>query len=151
MGFSILRDTMRTLLKCLVILVICSCQESSDIQRPNFIYIFTDDLGYGDLGCFGASDIKTPNIDRIASEGIKFTDLYSASSVCSPSRAGLLTGRYPQRWGMHGVFFPNSLGGMPSEELTIAEVLRDANYATGIVGKWHLGHTYNHLPLTARI
>lgn len=116
-------------------------------KPPNFVYIFADDLGYGDLGCFGATDIKTPHIDRLANEGIKFTNLYSASSVCSPSRAGLLTGRYPQRWGLHGVYFPNSLGGMPTAEVTIAEVLKQKNYATGIVGKWHLGHLHDHAPI----
>jgi arylsulfatase A-like enzyme len=114
---------------------------------PNIVHIFADDLGYGDLGCFGATDINTPNIDRIAGEGIKFTEFYSASSVCSPSRAGLLTGRMPQRMGINGVFFPESYTGMPEDEITIAELLKEKNYATGIVGKWHLGHRRQYLPL----
>jgi arylsulfatase A len=131
---------------------LASCNSAKDKAHenkklPNIIHIFADDLGYGDIGCFGATDIKTSNIDRIASEGIKFTEFYSASPVSSPSRAALLTGRYPQRMGINNVFFPESLTGMPSEEITIAELLKEKNYATGIVGKWHLGHHYKFLPL----
>jgi len=111
------------------------------------VFIFTDDLGYGDLGCFGAEDIETPNIDRLANEGIKFTEFYSASPVCSPSRAGLLTGRMPQRMGINGVFFPESFTGMPTDEITIADLLKKQGYSTGIVGKWHLGHLERYLPL----
>lgn len=116
-------------------------------KLPNIIFIFADDLGYGDLGCFGATDIKTPHIDRMAAEGIKFTEFYSASPVSSPSRAGLLTGRHPLRMGIHGVFTSESFSGMPAEEVTIAEMLKQKNYATGIVGKWHLGHHHKYLPL----
>lgn len=127
---------------------IISCQERKpDLPPPNIIHIFADDLGYGDLGCFGATDIKTPNIDRIAAEGIKFTSFYSASHVCSPSRAALMTGRLPQRMGIHGVFFPESYTGMPTSEYTIAEMLKEKGYATGMVGKWHLGHRKEFLPL----
>jgi len=129
----------------LTIIAFISCSDHE--PKPNIVYIFADDLGYGDIGCFGATDILTPNIDRIANEGIKFTDLYSASSICSPSRAGLLTGRYPQRWGLNGVYFPNSFTGMPSSEVTIAEILKTAGYATGHVGKWHLGHLHDYAPL----
>ncbi len=114
---------------------------------PNFVFIFADDLGYGDLGCFGATDIATPHLDGMARQGIRFTSFYSASPVCSPSRAGLLTGRYPQRMGINGVFFPESFTGMAPEEITIAEVLKAKGYATGIVGKWHLGHLKRFLPL----
>lgn len=114
---------------------------------PNIIHIFADDLGYGDLGCFGADDIKTPNIDRLANEGLKFTSFYSASPICSPSRAALMTGRLPQRMGINGVFFPESFTGMSPEEFTIAELLKKKGYNTGIVGKWHLGHMYQYLPL----
>lgn len=136
------------LFSMLIIIHGCSTKASeAENERPNIIYIFADDLGYGDLGCFGATDIKTPNIDRIADEGMKFTSFYSASSVCSPSRAGLLTGRLPQRMGVNSVFFPESFTGMPTSEITIAEVLKEQNYATGIVGKWHLGHRYEYLPL----
>ena len=116
-------------------------------QKPNIVYIFADDLGYGDLSCYGAKDINTPNIDQIAKQGIKFTEFYSASSVCSPSRAALLTGRYPQRMGINTVFFPESFTGIPDTEITIPEILKDKGYATGIVGKWHLGHHYQYLPL----
>jgi arylsulfatase A len=121
-----------------------SVQENSE---TNFVIIYCDDLGYGDLGCFGATDILTPNIDRMASDGIRFSEFYSASPVCSPSRAALLTGRIPQRMGINGVFFPQSFTGMPVEENTIAELLKTADYATGMVGKWHLGHMEKFLPL----
>ena len=116
-------------------------------QKPNIVYIFADDLGYGDLSCYGAKDINTPNIDQIAKQGIKFTEFYSASSVCSPSRAALLTGRYPQRMGINTVFFPESFTGIPDKEITIPEILKEKGYATGIVGKWHLGHHSKYLPL----
>ena len=115
--------------------------------QPNIVFIFADDLGYGDISCFGANDIYTPNIDKIADNGIKFTEFYSASPLCSPSRAGLLTGRLPQRMGINDVFYPESFTGMASEEITIAEILKEKNYATCIVGKWHLGHHYQYLPL----
>lgn len=121
--------------------------EKNKSSRPNIVFIFADDLGYGDLSCFGAKDISTPNIDLIASEGIKFTEFYSAAHICSPSRAALLTGRLPQRMGITNVFFPESFTGMPEEEITIAELLKQKGYATGIVGKWHLGHMERYLPL----
>lgn len=127
----------------------CGSQEEKAVKSelPNIVFIFADDLGYGDLGCFGATDIATPNIDRIAAEGIKFTSFLSASPVCSPSRAGLLTGRMPQRIGINAVFFPDSFTGMDPEEITIAEVLKAKGYRTGVVGKWHLGHMEKYLPL----
>jgi arylsulfatase A len=134
-----------------LVFLLCSCGEKSntspDSSLPNIVFIFADDLGYGDLGCFGATAIATPNIDRIATEGIKFTSFLSASPVCSPSRAGLLTGRMPQRMGINSVFFPESLTGMDPEEITIAEILKSKGYRTGIVGKWHLGHMEKYLPL----
>lgn len=117
------------------------------VKKPNFVVILADDLGYGDIGAFGASDIRTPNIDRMASQGIKFTEFYSPSPVCSPTRFGLLTGRFPRRQGIDGVFFPESFNGIPAEEVTIAEALKTSGYATGIVGKWHLGHHKPFLPL----
>jgi len=141
-----------------LLLLLIGCQQATTPKEetapaaatanaPNFVFIFTDDLGYGDLACFGATDIATPNLDKMANGGIKFTEFYSASPVCSPSRAGLLTGRLPQRMGINGVFFPTSLSGMPTDEITIAEVLKDKGYATGCVGKWHLGHMERFLPL----
>ncbi len=114
---------------------------------PNIVVVYCDDLGYGDLGCFGNPVIRTPNVDRLAAEGMKFTEFYSASPVCSPSRAALLTGRIPQRMGINSVFFPRSFTGMPVEEITIAQLLKTRGYATGIVGKWHLGHRHEFLPL----
>lgn len=114
---------------------------------PNIVFIFADDLGYGDIGAFGATDVKTPNIDQIAARGAKFTDFYSASPVCSPSRAALLTGRLPIRMGIHHVFNETSYRGMPESELTIAELLQTRGYATSAIGKWHLGHQPSFLPL----
>ncbi len=109
---------------------------------PNIVIIFADDLGYGDLGCYGHPSIRTPHLDRMAAEGLRFTDFYSAAEVCTPSRAALLTGRYPIRSGMAGarrVLFPNSKGGLPPGEITIAEALKERGYATAHIGKWHLG------------
>ncbi|NQZ79161.1 MAG: sulfatase [Ekhidna sp.] len=120
---------------------------SANGDTPNFVIIFCDDLGYGDLGVYGNELIKTPNLDQMAAEGMRFTDFYSANPVCSPSRAGLLTGRYPVRMGINKVFFPQSWTGMSPEEVTIAEMLKQKDYATGIVGKWHLGHHHKYLPL----
>lgn len=114
--------------------------------RPNIILIFADDLGYGDLGCYGHPTIRTPNLDRMASEGIRFTQFYAAAPVCSPSRAALLTGRYPMRSGVTRVLFPDSQGGLPPSEITTAEILRGAGYRTAAVGKWHLGHLPQYLP-----
>jgi len=119
-------------------------------EKPNIIIIFADDLGYGDLSCYGHPTIITPHLDKMASEGQKWTNFYVAASVCTPSRAGLITGRYPIRSGMCSdrsrVLFPNSTGGLPSGEITIAEQLKKAGYATAAVGKWHLGHLKPYLP-----
>jgi arylsulfatase A len=116
-------------------------------SRPNIVFILCDDLGYGDTGCYGAADLSTPNIDHLADLGMKFTSFYSLSPVCSPSRAGLLTGRYPVRTGVTAVLFPESWTGLPQDEYTMAEMLRNTGYATGIFGKWHLGHHHQYLPL----
>lgn len=119
-------------------------------NSPNYIVIFVDDMGYGDLGVYGNPTISTPHLDKMAYEGQKWTQFYSAASVCTPSRAALLTGRLPVRSGMasskNPVLFPNSLSGLPATELTLAEKLKEKNYKTAIVGKWHLGHTKNYLP-----
>lgn len=113
-------------------------------KKPNFVIIFCDDLGYGDPGCYGHPTIRTPNIDQMAADGQKWTDFYAAASVCTPSRAALMTGRLPIRSGMcsdkRRVLFPNSAAGLPSREITIAEALKTVGYATACVGKWHLGH-----------
>lgn len=116
------------------------------LHHPNLIIIFTDDQGYEDLGCFGAPKIKTPHIDRMAKEGMRFTDFYVANSVCSPSRAALLTGCYPDRVGISNVLFPRHKEGLNPAETTIADVLKAKGYATMCVGKWHIGHKPDFLP-----
>lgn len=123
-------------------------------RPPNFIIIFTDDQGYGDLGSFGHPTIRTPHLDRMAAEGQRWTSFYSAASVCTPSRAGLLTARLPVRSGMTSnspttrrVLFPDSAGGLPTSEITIAEALKPRGYATAAIGKWHLGHLPEYLPM----
>ncbi|HPO12574.1 MAG TPA: sulfatase [Candidatus Hydrogenedentes bacterium] len=116
------------------------------VRRPNFVVIYCDDLGYGDLGCYGAEKIKTPRLDAMAGEGARFTDFYSCAAVCTPSRAGLLTARYPIRSGLNKVLFPGSTGGIEDSEITIAQALKALGYATGCIGKWHLGHLPPFLP-----
>jgi arylsulfatase len=116
-------------------------------KTPNIVLIFMDDMGYGDLSCYGASTYRTPNIDKLAAEGIRFTNFMSAQAVCSASRAGLMTGTYPNRIGVSGAFFPNAGVGIADEETTMAEMLKQKGYATAIFGKWHLGHEKQFLPL----
>jgi arylsulfatase A len=113
---------------------------------PNFIVVFADDLGYADLGGYGAREIATPNLDRMAAEGMRFTSFYVAQAVCSASRAALLTGCYPNRVGIEGALGPKSPTGIHDRELTIAEVLKPRGYATAIYGKWHLGDAPQFLP-----
>jgi arylsulfatase len=115
-------------------------------NRPNVIIVFTDDQGYGDVGAFGAVGFTTPHLDRLAAEGIRFTNFYSAAPICSPSRAALLTGSYPVRVGVTGVLEPESLVGLNLEEVTIAELLKSVGYATAAIGKWHLGDDPTFLP-----
>jgi len=133
---------------CLMVSAAAAAGESA--AKPNVVIIFCDDLGYGDLACYGHPTIRTPNLDRMAAEGQKWTSFYVAASVCTPSRAALMTGRLPIRTGMSSdqrrVLFPDSAGGLPAEELTLAEVLRGGGYATACVGKWHLGHLPQYLP-----
>jgi arylsulfatase A-like enzyme len=119
-------------------------------KPPNVVIIFCDDMGWGDVGCFGNPLIRTPHLDRMAEEGQKWTQFYVAAPVCTPSRAALMTGRYPIRNGMTSakrvVLFPDSGGGLKQDEITIAEVLKTKGYATGAFGKWHLGHLPQFLP-----
>ncbi|NJB84283.1 arylsulfatase A-like enzyme [Lewinella marina] len=119
-------------------------------QPPNIIVIFADDLGYGDLGAYGHPTIRTPNLDRMAATGQKWTNFYVGASVCTPSRVALLTGRLPVRSGMVSrpkrVLYPHSRRGLPEEEITLADQLKSAGYATACIGKWHLGHRPQYLP-----
>ena len=128
-----------------MILIIISCNQQP--QLPNIIIFFTDDQGYADVGCFGAEGFETPHVDKLASEGVRFTDFYVPATVCTPSRAGLLTGKYPKRVGLHeAVLFPYSENGLSPEEYTMAEMLHDRGYTTACIGKWHLGHTDKFMP-----
>jgi arylsulfatase A len=121
--------------------------KATGATKPNFIVIYADDQGYGDLSCYGATKFKTPHIDKMAEEGMKFTDFYVTAPVCSPTRSSLVTGCYPRRVGMHRhVLFPNSTRGLNHKEITIAELLKKQGYATACVGKWHLGHQKEFLP-----
>jgi arylsulfatase A-like enzyme len=116
-------------------------------RRPNVILIFTDDQGSVDLNCYGSKDLYTPNLDKLAREGTRFTQFYVGAPVCSPSRAALMTGRYPQLAGVPGnVSSKQGHAGMPGEQITIAEMMKEAGYATGHVGKWHLGYTPETMP-----
>lgn len=115
-------------------------------RAPNVIVIFNDDMGYADIGVFGATGYATPNVDRLAREGVKFTSFHVAQAVCSASRAALLTGCYPNRLGIHGALGPQSNHGIHDAETTLAEVFKSRGYATGMAGKWHLGHREPFLP-----
>ena len=116
-------------------------------RKPNVLLIFTDDQGSIDVNCYGAKDLYTANLDRLAAEGTRFTQFYVGAPVCSPSRAALMTGRYPQRAGVPGnVSSQAGHAGMPTEQVTIAEMLKSAGYVTGHVGKWHLGYTPETMP-----
>ena len=116
--------------------------------RPNIVFILADDLGYGDLGCYGCEDIQTPNLDRLATEGVRFTDYYANGAVCTPTRAAFMTGRYQQRLGLEDAVTYQEMGrGLPEDGQTVADALRGAGYATGLVGKWHLGYDFERRPL----
>jgi arylsulfatase A-like enzyme len=115
-------------------------------DRPNIVIVFADDLGYGDLGCYGAKGYSTPHLDRMAREGVRFTDFYVPQAVCSASRAALMTGCYPNRIGILGALNAFSRFGINEHETTIAEVLKSRGYATAIFGKWHLGFQQRFLP-----
>src|SRR5438874_8361554 len=114
----------RFLAQILVALFLAACVNAALPDKPNIVIILADDLGYGDLGCYGHPTIRTPELDRMAAEGMKFTQFYSASPVCSPSRAALLTGRLPVRTGINRVLNPKSRGGIQANEVTIADALR---------------------------
>ncbi|RRB07210.1 sulfatase family protein [Larkinella rosea] len=135
---------------CLLVLSTFYFVKAQPAKQTNFIVILADDLGYGDLGCYGHPTIRTPHLDQMATEGTRFTQFYVAANVCTPSRAALLTGRLPVRNGIFGkrvVFFTNSANGLPHSEITIAKALKTKGYRTGLVGKWHLGSQPQYLPL----
>jgi arylsulfatase A-like enzyme len=125
-----------------------STGRAAGVSRPNVLFILADDLGYGDLSCYGAKDIQTPNIDRLARQGVRLTDFYANACVCTPTRCALMTGRYPQRiGGLEWAISPDQKHlGLPPQEKTIARWLRDAGYATAMSGKWHLGYTLDRAP-----
>ncbi|MBT8182767.1 MAG: sulfatase-like hydrolase/transferase, partial [Eudoraea sp.] len=136
------------LLLCFVVLS-CNTKASKHHKSetpPNIVLIFTDDQGYQDVGVFGSPDIKTPNLDQLAAEGVKLTSFYAAQAVCSASRAAILTGCYPNRIGIHNAMMPNSNRGLHPSETTLAELLKDNGYKTAIYGKWHLGDHPSFLP-----
>ncbi len=135
---------MPTLLKCLLLLWLipnCTLLATEELKsiKPNIVLIFTDDLGYGDVRCFQDSKLRTPNIDRLAGQGTRFTDFYVAEAVCSASRAALMTGCYATRVGMAGALNHTSPTGIHPNEILLPEILKEHGYATGIFGKWHLG------------
>ena len=127
----------------------CGYAINAKPDKPNFVIIMADDLGYGDLGCYGGTEAKTPCIDALAAGGIKFTDYHSNGAVCSPTRAALMTGRYQQRAGICGVVTAKGHRdtGLDLEETTFAEVLKSAGYTTGLFGKWHLGYEIDFNPV----
>ena len=128
----------------------CTTQQlaGTPTRKPNIVFILCDDLGYGDLGVFGARAIRTPNLDRMAAEGARLNTFYASANICTPSRAGLLTGRYPVRTGLGWqVIQPNDTRGLPLSEITIPEALKP-DYTTALVGKWHLGHVAPFWPPT---
>ncbi len=135
----------------LLVVLLAGCNQTNHQNqktgKPNVVIVFIDDEGYGDVGCYGATGFETPNLDRIASKGMRFTNFYSAQPVCSASRAGLLTGCYPNRIGFSGALFPNDTIGINPNELTIAEMFKEQGYATACFGKWHLGWQKEFLPL----
>src|SRR5262249_7594231 len=146
---------MKTIIRSLIALCLLSSLAFAQANKrpPNIVVILCDDLGYGDVGAFGNPTIRTPRLDRMAAEGQKWTSFYVGESVCTPSRAALLTGRLPVRSGMNPadevrrVLYPDSTGGLPASEVTIADLLHRRGYATIAIGKWHLGHLPPFLPM----
>ena len=134
---------LRTLLAACLVASLCKLAFA---EPPNVVIVYCDDMGYADVGCFGAHAYKTPNIDKLAAQGMRFTDFYVAQAVCSASRTALLTGCYPNRVGILGALGPSSPIGIDDDEVTLAEIVKDRGYKTAIYGKWHLGHHPQFLP-----
>ncbi len=133
-------------LLCVLLLLLCALRAPAQPSRPNIIHIVADDVGWDDVGPFGGKDIPTPNLDRLARQGMRFTSFYAPGPLCTPTRAALLTGCYAPRVGLPDVLFPYSKTGLADSEVTIAELLKERGYATALVGKWHLGHHQQFLP-----
>lgn len=138
----------RTIGIALLLFCFPSGTDAQESKQPNFVVIMVDDMGYAGVSCFGNPYFKTPEIDRLAAEGLRLTDFHSSGTVCSPTRAGLLTGRYQQRAGIEAVIYPAAghpehLKGLQEDEVTFAEALKGVGYKTGIVGKWHQGYPNN--------
>src|SRR4051812_23381316 len=137
-------------LRTLVILLVAvpvapaSVRAQAPSSHPNVVLIITDDVGYGDFGAYGSPDVRTPNIDRLAREGVKLTDFYANGSNCSPTRAGLMSGRYQQRFAIErplsGASTADSVLGLPATGRSLPQLLLNSGYATGLIGKWHLGY-----------
>jgi len=136
-------------LMCLILLSVFAGTSAAE-ERPNIVLIMADDLGYGDLSCYGSTNCQTPHLDQLAARGMRFTDFHSSGAVCSPTRAGLLTGRYQQRAGIDGVVYAdpkrNRHHGLQQNEVTLGQCLQTAGYRTGMFGKWHLGYQRQYNP-----
>lgn len=150
-GCSFRRSKLVFLFLCALVAFWPSPKTAAAQQPPNIIFIYADDLGYGDLSCFGSKAIKTPNLDRMAAEGLRLTNFYSVSPVCTPSRTALMTGRYAARMGIEQMHLSNVLTfqdktGVPTNETLISEALKARGYATAAIGKWHLGHLAPYRP-----
>ena len=135
---------LKRIIYLILLLVIFSCEKNNN--KPNIVFILADDLGYGDLSSYGSETIETTNIDKLAEDGVKLTSYYAAQPVCSASRAAILTGAYPNRIGIYNAFGPTSNSGINHDEYTLAEMLKDNGYKTGIFGKWHLGSIKEFFP-----
>ncbi len=140
------------MLRTTPLILLCLVGILSAVDQPNFVLIFVDDLGYADIGPFGSTLHRTPNLDHMATEGRKLTSFYVSANVCTPSRSSLMTGSYPRRVGLdeneegRWVLFPGNQKGLHPDEITIAEVLKKVGYKTACVGKWHLGDQREFLP-----
>ncbi len=143
-----MRTNVSVLVAAIYLLTACDSPSAFDGETDyrNVVFIFADDLGYGDLSCYGSDSIDTPYLDALAEKGVRFTNFYSTSPICSPSRAGLLTGQYPIRNGIGPVFFPPSKGGLDPKTFSMADMFKELGYATACIGKWHLGHVKPYHP-----